>query len=98
MKHFLLMRREAEADVEEAYRWYEARRESLGADFLLCVENTLSRIDENPLLFSLIHKDIRRAVVHRFPYGVFFRLVEKSIVVLAVFHARRDPRGWQNRS
>jgi toxin ParE1/3/4 len=44
----LLIRPEAEADIEEAYRWNERQRSGLGSDFLLCVEEGLDKIQKNP--------------------------------------------------
>ena len=44
----LLIRPEAEADIEEAYHWYERQRSGLGSDFLLCVEEGLEKIQKNP--------------------------------------------------
>jgi toxin ParE1/3/4 len=67
MSRFILTRPEAEADIAEAYRWYESRREGLGAQLLICLDETFSRITDNPLLFPVVHKDVRRAIVRRFP-------------------------------
>jgi hypothetical protein len=36
--------------------------------------------------------------VRRFPYGVFYRVDSDQIAVLAVYHSKRDPRGWQVRT
>ncbi|HYA42971.1 MAG TPA: hypothetical protein VEF34_16825 [Syntrophobacteraceae bacterium] len=44
----LIIRPEAEADIQEAYHWYETQREGLGSDFLLCVEDGLEKIKKNP--------------------------------------------------
>ena len=98
MSRFLLTRPEADADIDEAYRWHEERRKGLGDDFLLCLEETLARIGANPLAFPVVHRDVRRAAVRRFPCGAFFRPLEDRIVILGVFHARRDPRRWQRRT
>ncbi|HKJ22737.1 MAG TPA: type II toxin-antitoxin system RelE/ParE family toxin [Gammaproteobacteria bacterium] len=94
----LLVRPEAEADIQEAYGWYEAQRKGLGEDFLLCVEEGLARIARNPSVYSIVHKDIRRLLIHRFPFGIFFLEAEDSISVLAVLHARRNPKAWKGRT
>jgi plasmid stabilization system protein ParE len=51
----------------------------------------------NPESFPVVLQDVRRARLHRFPYGLFFRVLPDALVVLACFHARRDPRRWQGR-
>lgn len=93
----ILLRPEAEAEVEEAYRWYEQRREGLGAGLLLCVEEALEKISRDPEVYPVVHKDVRRTLIRRFPYGIFYIVEEQNIAVLAVFHGRRDPKQWQSR-
>ena len=45
-----------------------------------------------------IHRNTRRALTHRFPFGVFFHLKDDSIVVVAVLHGSRDPHHWKQRT
>ena len=65
---------------------------------LLAVEATLAEIERSPELFQVIHQDARRALLKRFPYGVIYLLDRSSISVIAIFHAKRDPREWQRRA
>jgi plasmid stabilization system protein ParE len=87
----------AEEEVREAAHWYEQRSKGLGAAFLEIVEEAIAGIEENPLRFPLIHQDTRRALLKRFPYGVFFRLRSDRIRVLAVMHLSRSPDRWLGR-
>ena len=93
----LMIRPEAEAELAEAFIWYENRLPGLGAEFLLCVDAVLSAILRNPEMYPVILKDARRALVRRFPYAIFFVVEETRVAVLAVFHAKRDPKKWQDR-
>jgi toxin ParE1/3/4 len=34
----VIIRPEAELDIDDAYQWYESQRKGLGQNFLLCVE------------------------------------------------------------
>ncbi len=61
MTRLILFRPEAEAEMEPAYRWYERRREGLGADFLLCVEESLEKIRRDPELYPVVHKNVLRS-------------------------------------
>lgn len=83
---------EAESDVLDAYRWYEERTEGLGSEFLRAVDACLAFIKRNPLAYRQVHKDVRRALLRKFPYGLFYVVESDEIVVLACFHVRRDPR------
>jgi toxin ParE1/3/4 len=98
MMLFYRIRPDAEADLNEAYGWYERQREGLGADFLLCFEESLQKVRRNPEVYPRIHQTVRRAWIRRFPYGLFYIVEEEVVVVLGVFHASRDPQCWQSRS
>lgn len=89
--------REAKGDIAEARRWYERQREGLGREFLDAVAATLDRIAGSPRQFPIAARDVRRAGVKRFPYGVFFHLEEGTAVVIAVMHDSRSPRRWRSR-
>ena len=88
----LIVQPEAEADLNEAFRWYEARREGLGQEFLGEVSLTLARITERPLRYTLVYREARRALLRRFPYVVLYVAREERVFVLAVLHQRRNPR------
>ncbi len=88
---------EADADLKDARAWYDNVRTELGERFAYAVDETVERISESPLQFSVVHRNIRRAGVRRFPYGIFFESQESRIVVVACFHGRRDPKVWRQR-
>lgn len=94
----IIIRPEAESDIKDAYEWYEAQRKGLGENFLLCIEEALSRVSRNPATYSVVYKEVRRVLIHRFPFGVFFIESNESISVLAVLHARRNPKAWKSRT
>lgn len=93
----LSFKREAEADIQEAFDWYEGRTEGLGAEFLHAVDYALASIQRNPLGYQSVYRSIRRAVVHRFPYIVLYVVRERDIAILACVDSRRDPAHWKAR-
>lgn len=97
MKYRLLIRRPAKNDLRHAARWYEGQSAGLGRELVAEVEAALNRIVENPLQYQTIYRDVRRAIPHKFPYGVFYRIEQNDIVVLAIVHLHRDPTSWQDR-
>jgi toxin ParE1/3/4 len=97
MKYEMIIRPEAEAELAEAFDWYEEQLRGLGSEFLISVDATVHAIVRNPLQFPKIHRDVRRALLHRFPYGVFFLVDDSRIIVIAFFHAKRNPKRWQVR-
>jgi plasmid stabilization system protein ParE len=92
----VVFRPDAEDEVRDARQWYESRRSGLGRTFAEAVDAVVERIAAKPLQFPTVHNDIRRAVLSRFPYAVYFGIADESIVVLAV-HGRQDPSRWQHR-
>ncbi len=92
-----ILRPAAAADLEEAYRWYEGQREGLGEELLATVGTTLESLVANPRMYPVIHRDTRRALLRRFPYGIYYRLVGERILVVACFHTSRDPKRWRAR-
>jgi plasmid stabilization system protein ParE len=98
MTHVIRLRAEAEDDIYEAAAWYESQRLRLGHDFLDAIEASFARISENPLQFPVLYRGTRRALLSRFPFGVFFRVESENVVVLAVMHASRNPVRWRERA
>jgi plasmid stabilization system protein ParE len=93
----LIVAPEAEQDIAEAFAWYEDQRPGLGEDFLgrvdACIQATLRR----PEMHAIVHESYRRALVRRFPYGVFYEYVGNKVTVYCVFHTSRDPEKWRQR-
>jgi plasmid stabilization system protein ParE len=88
---------EAVEELQQARAWYDNVRPSLGERFALAVDATVEAIAERPLQFPVVHRGRRRAGVRKFPYGIFFEVQVERIVVIACFHAKRNPRRWQTR-
>ncbi len=87
-----LFRSEAAADVVGAREWYEAQREGLGKAFADALEHVLSAITAMPESFPVVRGDVRRALLRRFPYALYYRLRDSETAeVIACLHTRRSP-------
>ncbi|NDJ25657.1 type II toxin-antitoxin system RelE/ParE family toxin [Nostoc sp. B(2019)] len=98
MNYVLVFRSEVREELNEAHSWYESQKPGLGDEFLDCVDETVNRISQMPESYVIVYGDIRRAVVRRFPYAVYYRIVSSRVIVTAIFHGRRDPKSWQTRT
>lgn len=98
MSRAFVVRPEAEEDLSEARQWYENRREGLGDEFIDQVDVAFDRIRRMPLVPAPKYKDVRRVLLKRFPYAVFYHVDDNQITIVAVYHTSRDPRGWQSRT
>jgi plasmid stabilization system protein ParE len=85
----------ADADIEAAFDWYQAEQPGLGLEFLDELRATYHRMVNSPLKYQELRSDIRRALMKRFPYAIYFAIQEQTIVVVAVLHTARDPAEWQ---
>ena len=88
---------EAKADLMQAFDWYERRRAGLGAEFLNSVDTAITRLSGNPLHHRRVRGVFRRALVHRFPYAIYYLHVGERVAIYAVLHQHRSPTAWQSR-
>jgi len=96
MAHFVL-RREAQLDLEEAALWYDDQQTGLGERFSAELKRVLQRISESPFQFPHIDRGIRRGLLQRYPYAVYFTVSQETVIVLAVLHQSRDASRWRGR-
>lgn len=82
----------AEAEIEIAFREYESQQSGLGVQFLDELRRIEGHLRLNPALYQRIDGDLRRAVLRRFPYGLFHVVDDGQVTVLACLHLHRDPR------
>ncbi len=93
----LIFRPAAAADDEEAYEWYQERQIGLGEEFLEAVHEAIRAVQDHPEQYPVIRRETHRVLLRRFPYGLYYRVHEDCIVIVACMHGRRSPRRWQSR-
>jgi len=98
MSHTLVMRRTARIDFDKAFDWYEGQRTGLGSEFAERVQAVFDGITAMPELHAPVYRDVRKALVRPFPYTVIYRVRSGRVIVIAVFHNKRDPKIWQSRA
>jgi len=97
MTRRFVLRPRAENDIQSAFEWYESQRSGLGEQFLTAVRERLEAVRSFPESNSIIYRDVRRAVVSRFPYLIFYVVRPTRVAVLAVLHHARNPAVWPRR-
>ena len=79
-------------EIENARDYYENNQINLGTSFTKEVFSILEILETNPLLFPVKFKNISEAVLNKFPFVVIFEVLPNNeIIVLSVFHFRRNP-------
>ena len=84
-------------EMLDAARYYELQASGLGEDFLDKVESALQDIRSHPERWPIMRSNIRRRLIHRFPFGLLYHIDLDEVVVVAVMHLRRHPDYWLNR-
>jgi toxin ParE1/3/4 len=94
----VIIHSEAIEELDEAVAYYEDQKAGLGLDFLMEVEQALGKIQQNPNLGSVYKvTGLRRYVIQRFPFLVFYAELEECIWVVAIAHGKRRPDYWRRR-
>jgi plasmid stabilization system protein ParE len=93
----VILRHEAEVDVQEARDQLEAVRVGLGNQVLSRVREVLARIEKMPELHGKVWQDVGAARLKQFRYIVYFIVLADRVEVLAVLHGARDPSSWKSR-
>jgi len=88
---------EADNELAEARQWYAHQRNDLDLEFMQSIDDALSRVVGNPQQYPMVYRTLRRCVVRRFPFAIFYTVSTDEIEVVAVFHSRRNPRRWKSR-
>lgn len=84
----------AEHDIEDGFRWYRERNALVADGFRIEVFETIDKIGASPLSRPPDDDGNRHRVLRRFPYSVYYEVVESTVTVLAVAHHRREPNYW----
>jgi plasmid stabilization system protein ParE len=89
---------EARDDIDAAYSWFEGQRAGLGDQFLDAFREVVDQLRDQPQLYAIIRRDIRAALLRRFPYVVYYCDRGSDILIIAVQHGRRSSRAWRGRA
>jgi plasmid stabilization system protein ParE len=89
---------EAKLDIKEAASYYNEKENSkLADDFLSAINEKLIQVQKKPNSFSEDSDGVRKTVIRRFPYNIYYIVISPIILILAVWHKKRNPDGWRNR-
>ncbi|MGH8224534.1 MAG: type II toxin-antitoxin system RelE/ParE family toxin [Gammaproteobacteria bacterium] len=97
MSFHVYVRGAAERDVASVQDWYEKQRSGLGAEFLDEFDRVLTLLAQSPFIYPVLYRDIRRAVLHRFPFLVWYQIEGNIVTVLACTHGKRNPATTRER-
>jgi plasmid stabilization system protein ParE len=91
MTYAVILRPRAEDDIRTAFQWYESQQSTLGEEFLAHLRRALERIRDFPESSPVVHRTVRRALITKFPYLVFY-VVEQRALSFSQFFTHRAVR------
>jgi plasmid stabilization system protein ParE len=94
----LRVRAQARTEITEILAWYHERSPEAAASFLLELEDAMQRISDAPAQFPVVRGRLRRVLLPRFPYGVYFKVFASGVSVVGVIHGHRHPATWLRRA
>ena len=86
----VLVRDAAEADLEQARRWYDKQRQGLGDEFLASLAEAFTRLEQDPERYRVLYNGFHRVLLERFPYRIFYQLRGNEVIIFRVLHHARD--------
>jgi plasmid stabilization system protein ParE len=87
----------AELDIKDSINHYSDKEEGLDKKYIFVLNQAFQIIEANPFSFPLVLKSIRKFVVRDFPFNVYYIIENETIFIIAVFHNKRNPKGWKCR-
>lgn len=88
---------QAAEDYLAACQYYSAIEGNLGVAFVHCVEQALKQVRQQPLAWQPVDEDVRRILLARFPYGLYYTVEKDTLLVVSISHMKRLPGHWRER-
>ncbi|MEN9509021.1 MAG: hypothetical protein RLZZ621_1584 [Gemmatimonadota bacterium] len=88
----------AARDIVGAYNWYEDRQPGLGEQFRAELAVAFALVQHFSEAGPTVHRDLRRVLLRRFPYAIYYRLTDADVVVRGCLHLHSDPSRWRRRA
>ena len=89
-------------EIVAAAMWFDGKVAGLGVEFLDLVEAELDKIEADPKSFpewehNFLDAEIRRVIVPRFGYLIYYQVFQDEVLVVSVSHGSRDYESWIKR-
>jgi plasmid stabilization system protein ParE len=88
----LIISRKAWSEILDAKEYYTLQQENLGERFYYDIKNAIDNIKSLPNLYPNITDNIKRTLLHRFPYSIFYTIKDGVILILSVAHQHKKPK------
>ena len=79
---------EAKSELFAGIDYYQDCEEGLGYDFSIEIYSGIRNIISYPLAWPTLEGEVRRYLIHRFPYGILYSIEPDKIFILAITTVR----------
>ncbi len=87
----------AKLELDDAIHFYELEFRGLGKRFKKEIKDAVLRISEHPNAWSVERGDVRKCLLHKFPYKILYSIEIDHIFIIAFAHQHRKPDFWIDR-
>ena len=84
-------------EMNDAIAYYELQYSGLGAAFKVEIKKAVNRIIKYPKAWPIVDEDIRKYILHKYPYNVYYSLEKDHLYIIAIAHQHRKPNYWIDR-
>ncbi len=88
----------AKSELDDAVAYYDLQLHGLGNRYKSEVKSTIKRIAVFPTAWVEVKPEIRKCIMHKFPYNIYYSLQDDAILILAIAHQHRKPDYWVDRT
>ncbi len=88
---------EAENDLSKSFEYYFKDSPKVADTFFNEINISIEKIKQNPFSFSKVYNNIRKYVIKKFPFVIYYKVENYTIRVIAIFHTSRNPEIWNER-
>ena len=87
----------AKSEIDDAACFYELEYNGLGIRFKEEIRHAVNLIREYPTALAIERGDVRKCLLHRFPYKILYSIEDDHILIIAIAHQHRKPDYWVDR-
>ncbi len=91
---FLLI---AKSELDDAVKYYNLQVDGLGNRYKNEAQSTIKRMSIFPMAYIEVRSQVRRCIMHKFPYSIYYSIQENMVLILAIAHQHRKPDYWIKR-
>ncbi len=88
---------EALEEYLNAVSYYADISHRLAESFIKAIETGIENIITSPEAWQIVEEEVRRHLIYRFPFGIYFCIEDDRVFIYAIMHLSRHPDYWKGR-